>query len=113
MGIMIPQIRAKFRKRNGVPYAVERLTGVQYRCRICNEVFINEEKFDRHLREEITGSSKIGVSKKCPNMHDTITSVVYYAEDVLNALKTANVKKFKSGDTNDSMFARKKRKRSV
>jgi len=109
---MIPQIRAKFRKRNGVPYAVERLAGMQYRCRVCNEVFINKEKFDRHLWSEVTGGNKIAVSKKCPDMHDTITSVVYYAEDVLNALKTANVRKFKSGDTNDSMFARKKKKRS-
>jgi len=34
---MIPQIKAKFRKKNGVPYAVERFAGVQEEARGTNE----------------------------------------------------------------------------
>jgi hypothetical protein len=105
---MIPQIKAKFRKRNGVPYTVERLTGAQYRCRLCNTVFFDKKKLENHLKLEIRSGVKKKVNTKCPKIDDTINTIVFYAEDILNAFKAVNVKQFKSGDIYDGMLRRKK-----
>ena len=104
---MIPQIKAKFRVRKGVPFAVERLTGVQYRCRKCNQVFINKNDFEKHLIKEINTANKSYVNQKCPKIHDVILTNVYYNEDVHDALSSVNVKVFKSGDKYDGRLKKR------
>lgn len=106
---MIPQIKSRFRKRSGVPYAVERFTGVQYRCRVCNTVFYNELKFEMHMNAEAKVHQSKSVDKKCPKLNETVTALVYYAEDVLNALKAVNVKRFKRGEVYDGSIGTKRK----
>jgi hypothetical protein len=107
---MIPQIKAKFRKKNGVPYAVERFAGVQYRCRACNQIFYHENILVRHLFAELRNGA-FKVSRKCPKLDETISSLVYYDEDIIDAFKAVNVKRFKSGAVYDGMLKSKLTKR--
>ncbi len=44
---------AKFRIRKGVPFAAERFSGVQYRCRVCNRMFLEKEELDIRLDPNI------------------------------------------------------------
>jgi len=48
----MPKIKARFRKHKNIPFAIEQLTGVQYRCRVCNHVFLDKNEFVTHLEQE-------------------------------------------------------------
>ena len=106
---MIPQIKAKFRKRNGVPVAIERLTGVQFRCRACNSIFYNEKEFNRHLLIELRSSTSKKVERNSPKLHDIVNCKLYYGEDYIDALKSVKLLRLKSGDDYDGMLKDKKR----
>lgn len=104
---MVPQIKARFRKRSGIPYAFERFTGHQYRCRLCNAVFYNEQKFESHLNAEVRLNAGKKVDKKCPKINESVMALIYYSEDILNAFKAVNVKRFKKGEVYDGGLRRK------
>jgi uncharacterized C2H2 Zn-finger protein len=105
---MVPQIKTRFRKRNGVPYAIESLTGRQYRCRICNAIFYSADEFEKHLNYEAKTNSGKKVNNKCPKLDNTISVLVYYTEDILNAFKAVKVKKFKKGEIYDGRLKTKR-----
>jgi len=86
---MVPRIHAKFRRRNGVPYAVEQLSGRQFRCRHCAEVFLSEKELDRHIRRLIrTGREKPErVSTKAPALSSSVTVRALYTYDIMDKMK--------------------------
>jgi len=86
---MVPRIHAKFRRRNGVPYAVEQLSGRQFRCRHCAEVFLSEKELDRHIRRLIlTGRGKPEkVSTKAPVLSSSVTVRALYTYDIMDKMK--------------------------
>jgi hypothetical protein len=47
-----PRITAIRRRRRGVPFLEERFRGRQYRCAVCNRVFLDEPSLTHHLALE-------------------------------------------------------------
>ena len=48
----VPKLTVKLRIKNGVPFAIEKLTGTQFRCGVCGKVFWDRSELDRHLDKE-------------------------------------------------------------
>ena len=101
---MVPKIHAKFRKRHGVPYAIEQLSGRQFRCRHCNKVFLREKEIEAHLRLVVTSDErgKAKVSPNAPDLSSTIEVRVLYAYDIVDKMKRQWLK-LKSGDQYDGI----------
>jgi hypothetical protein len=47
-----PKLTAKLRTKNNIPFAIETLTGFQFRCGVCGKVFGKREELDKHLENE-------------------------------------------------------------
>jgi hypothetical protein len=101
---MLPLIHAKFRKRRGIPYAIEQLSGVQYRCRHCNTVFLREKEMDVHLEHVLRSKekSKSRVSKEVPELSSTTDVRVLYTYFLPDRLKRPWLK-LKKGDVYDGI----------
>jgi hypothetical protein len=101
---MVPKLSVKFRKRNGIPYAIERMSGMQFRCRRCNIVFRSLKELDRHLAEEADGDSRNvnRVSADSPNLGDNTTVTVLYALDISDRMKKKYLR-LKKGDVYDGL----------
>lgn len=86
---MVPRIHAKYRKRRGVPYAVEQLSGRQYRCRHCNEIFFNEKSLDAHINNVIAAddSAKKRISPACPALSSSVQVSALYTYDLTDKMK--------------------------
>jgi len=84
---------------------------VQYRCRACNQIFYHENDLSRHVFVELRSGSLNSISRKCPKLNETISTLVYYDEDIIDAFKAVNVKRFKSGAVYDGMLKSKLRKK--
>ena len=99
---MLPKIQARFRKRNGVPYAIEQLSGRQFRCRHCNQLFFEEKDLDRHIRhlldQERLHSFK--VSSAAPALSSSIEIRLLYTYDLMDRMKKKWLR-LKRGDTYD------------
>lgn len=89
---MTPALKVKFRKRNGVPFAVERLSGVQYRCRACNELFLEKEALEIHLDAKIESHRFSRPSTEAPQLNMNLMIKVIYIEDLLDSLKKEYIK---------------------
>lgn len=89
---MVPALKVKFRKRNGVPFAVERLSGVQYRCRACNELFLEREELDRHLDSKIESHHPGTLSGDVPKLNENLLIKAIYIQDIIDSLKKDYVK---------------------
>jgi uncharacterized C2H2 Zn-finger protein len=101
---MVPRIHAKFRKRNGVPYAIEQLSGRQFRCRHCNEVFLSEKELDYHIRHVLKNDThaKGKVCKKAPALSTSVDVRTLYAYDIMDKMKKKWLK-LKRGDEYDGI----------
>lgn len=101
---MVPRIHARFRKRRGVPYAIEQLSGRQFRCRHCNEVFIYEKDLEQHVRlvlkQEEGGKAR--VSPKTPVLSSNTEVRVLYTYDIMDKMKRQWLK-LRSGDEYDGI----------
>jgi hypothetical protein len=95
---MIPKIHAKFRKRDGVPYAIEQLNGRQFRCRHCNEVFLSENELDRHFRNLIKSKDKnrFRICPSSPALSLNVEVKVIYTYDIRDRMKRQWLKLKKS-----------------
>jgi len=101
---MVPKLSVKFRKRNGIPYSIERLSGIQFRCRRCNGIFRTHAELDRHLEEELRDDPRHAnkVSSSCPNLGDNTTVTVLYAIDIGDKMKKKYLH-LKKGDVYDGL----------
>lgn len=101
---MVPRIHAKFRKRRSVPYAIEQLSGRQFRCRHCNEVFIYEKELDAHVRQVLRSDEKkkARVHAGVPELSSSIMAKVFYTYDIMDKMKRQWLK-LKSGDEYDGI----------
>jgi hypothetical protein len=99
---MIPRIHAKFRKRYGIPFAIEQLSGRQFRCRHCNEVFFTEKEMDRHIKSVVRfdDKNKFRVNLSSPKLSSNIFVKVFYAYDLTDKIKRQWLK-LKKGDEYD------------
>jgi hypothetical protein len=84
---MIPRLKVKFRKRNGVPYAIEQFTGKQYRCRCCNAVFYEMEEIVRHIHDAHAKGNH-AVAKSAPRLSTNVVEKLYYTYDINDKLKS-------------------------
>ncbi len=74
-----PKISAKLRVKNKIPFAIETLTGKQYRCGVCGSIFFNRNELDKHLEKEKTNKyTKI----KFPVLDKNISISVIYSQDI-------------------------------
>jgi len=98
----MPKVNAKFRKRHGVPYTIEQLSGRQYRCRHCNEVFFNEKELDVHIKNLLSNDdkAKFRISNTSPKLSTNVDVRVYYTYDINDKLKRQWLK-LKKGDKYD------------
>lgn len=83
---MTPRLKVKFRKRKNVPFAIERLTGIQYRCRVCNEIFLNKIDLDKHLEKEYQRGGKTA-SSNAPGINSNLFVKVIYTLDLVDRMK--------------------------
>ncbi len=101
---MLPKIHAKYRKRHGVPYAIEQLSGRQFRCRHCNEIFFSEKELDQHITstKNAEGTSSRRVSPAAPVLSSSILVNVLYTYDILDKMKRKWLR-LKEGDVYDGI----------
>jgi len=101
---MVPRIHAKFRKRKGIPYSIEQLSGRQFRCRHCNEVFIYEKELEQHVRQVLKSERRTAtrVSSRAPALSSTAEVRVLYTYDIMDKMKRQWLK-LKSGDEYDGI----------
>jgi len=101
---MLPKIHAKFRRRHGVPYAIERLSGIQFRCRRCNTVFLTQEELDEHLEKEQKDNAqgRTKVSSEAPTPSSNVSVKVYYMMDLKDTMRKQWLK-LPEGDTYDGL----------
>lgn len=77
----VPKLTVKLRIKNGVPFAIETLTGLQFRCGICGKVYWHREELDRHLLTEQAGN--IDMKKlQFPELDKNIAVRVIYTQDI-------------------------------
>ena len=74
-----PKLTAKLRTKNGKPFAIETLTGLQFRCGICGKVFWHREELDRHLEKE----SPVDFKKlQFPRLDRNVSVSAIYTQDI-------------------------------
>lgn len=77
----VPKLTVKLRIKNGVPFAIETLTGLQFRCGVCGKVYWHREELDRHLISEksnLTDNNKL----QFPELDKNISVRVIYSQDI-------------------------------
>jgi len=101
---MLPKIHARFRRRHGVPYAIEQLSGKQFRCRHCNEVFFTEKELQHHISAlgKSREVSNYRVSPASPALSSSIPLTILYTYDILDKMKRKWLK-LKPGEIYDGI----------
>jgi uncharacterized C2H2 Zn-finger protein len=101
---MVPKIHAKFRRRHSVPYAIEQLSGRQFRCRHCNTIFLTEKELDRHISSlsPFADKSPAKISTKSPKLSSSVEVRVLYTYDLLDTMKRPWLR-LKKGDDYDGL----------
>jgi hypothetical protein len=101
---MLPKIQARFRKRQGVPYAIEQLSGRQFRCRHCNQVFFEEKDLDRHIQHILNQERvhSLKVSAAVPELSNSIEVRLLYTYDLMDKMKKKWLR-LKRGDMYDGI----------
>ncbi len=89
---MTPVLKVKFRKRNGIPFAVERLSGTQFRCRACNAVFLTKKELESHLEARIENHRFHKTSEDAPKLGTNLTIRVLYTLDLIDNSKKEYMK---------------------
>ncbi len=77
----VPKLTAKLRTKNKVPFAIETLTGLQFRCGICGKVYWHREELERHLETE--DSTTVDYKKlQFPELDRNISVRAIYTQDI-------------------------------
>jgi|WetSurMetagenome_2_1015567.scaffolds.fasta_scaffold81398_2 hypothetical protein len=88
---MVPQIRAKYRKKFGIKFTVEQFIGRQYRCLHCNETFLSENELLRHLQRKQTNNLE-NKNIKPPKLGDSVKATLLYTEDIRDEFRQKLIK---------------------
>jgi hypothetical protein len=90
----MPKINAKFRRRNGIPYAIELFSGKQFRCRHCNKVFEEERDLDRHLNNVGKANRQVAVAinANTPQLNQMVELHIPYLYDTTDFLNRQYLK---------------------
>jgi hypothetical protein len=75
----VPKLTVKLRIKNKVPFAIETLTGLQFRCGVCGKVFWHRDELDRHLQNEASADNK---KLQFPELDRNISVRVIYTQDI-------------------------------
>ncbi|MEW6005288.1 MAG: hypothetical protein AB1695_08240 [Stygiobacter sp.] len=76
-----PKLNVKLRIKNGIPFAIETLTGLQFRCGVCGKFFWYREELEKHLSTE--QSSNFNYKKLAfPELDKNISVRVIYTQDI-------------------------------
>jgi hypothetical protein len=75
---LVPRISLRRQIRFGIPVAVERFRGRQYRCLRCNGVFYELDELDAHIRRERPGPD----SPELPVIDAPLLVRIFYSRDV-------------------------------
>lgn len=73
------KLSARFRKKYNVPFSIEQLSGTQYRCGVCGDVFLSRRELETHLKREKNVS---GGRLKFPRLNENIDVRVLYTQDL-------------------------------
>ena len=73
------KLTAKFRLKNKVPFSIETLSGKQFRCGVCGEIFFKRDKLEKHL---LTEKGKHIDKLKFPETHQNIAVTVIYVQNI-------------------------------
>ena len=108
---MMPKISAKFRRRKGVPYAIEQFSGKQFRCRHCNTVFGEEKDLDQHLEyvSKTKRSTTINVDPDTPQLNQMLELKIGYVYDITDCMRR-NYLKLKKNEVYDGITFTKRKK---
>jgi len=75
----VPKVTVKLRIKYGIPFAIETLTGLQFRCGVCGKVFWHRDELDKHLlRETPADSNKLHF----PELDNNISLRAIYTQDI-------------------------------
>ncbi|PJA95958.1 MAG: hypothetical protein CO129_08970 [Ignavibacteriales bacterium CG_4_9_14_3_um_filter_34_10] len=75
----VPKMTVKLRIKNGIPFAIETLTGLQFRCGVCGKVFWHRDELDRHLLHETPSDSN---KLQFPELDKNINVRAIYSQDI-------------------------------
>jgi hypothetical protein len=108
---MMPKISAKFRRRKGVPYAIEQFSGKQFRCRHCNKVFYEEKYLDQHLEyiSKAKGKGAIAVDSNVPQLNQMLELKIGYMYDITDSMRRQYLK-MKKNEVYDGLTFTKRKK---
>jgi len=86
---MIPQIKAKYRIKDEVPYTIEKVIGVQYRCLLCNNIFYKERELQQHILNKGLNCNE-HKHAKVPKHLENINVSIIYTEDLVDKIRQRN-----------------------
>jgi len=73
------KLSVRFRKKYNIPFSIEQLSGTQYRCGVCGDVFLSRPELETHLKRE---KSVPGKQLKFPRLNENIDVRVLYSQDL-------------------------------
>jgi len=108
---MMPKISAKFRRRKGVPYAIEQFSGKQFRCRHCNKVFWEERDLDQHLEyvSKVKRTGTIAIDHNAPQLNQMLELKIGYVYDITDCMRQQYIK-LKKNEVYDGITFSKRKK---
>lgn len=88
------KITVKFRLKNKIPFSIEKLSGTQFRCGICGEIYFSRDEIDRHLlKEKFNENNKV----QFPHLDKNLDVRVIYTQDIRD-LTNPKYPRLKKGD---------------
>lgn len=90
----VPKLTAKLRVKHKVPFAIETLTGQQFRCGLCGKIYYHREELDKHLEHEQSNELR---KPHFPELDRNINVSVIYTQDIRD-LTNPNYPRLVRGD---------------
>ena len=73
------KLSVKFRLKGDVPFAIETISGTQFRCGMCGMIFYKRVALDKHL---LTEKNKDKNQLKFPKLNKNISVKAIYTQEV-------------------------------
>ncbi|MFA3783260.1 C2H2-type zinc finger protein [Melioribacteraceae bacterium 4301-Me] len=65
--------------KNKIPFAIETLSGKQYRCGVCGKIYFNRDELEVHLQKEKIVDYK---NLRFPELDRNVTISLIYTQDI-------------------------------